>query len=110
MSSEEKIVVISLRRIYDGRKAQRAARAIRKLKEIIAKRTHAEVVKIDDSVNKAIWSRGIEKPPRKVRLKITVEEKREVKTRKGETLTLPRVVRVSLASEEKKEKTEAVAK
>jgi len=110
MSSEEKILVVSLRRIYDGRKAQRAARAIRKLREIIAKRTHAEIVKIDDSVNKAIWKRGIEKPPRKIRLKITIEEKREVKTRKGETLTLPKIVRVTLASEEKKETREAVAK
>lgn len=110
MSSEEKILIVSLRRIYDGRKAQRAARAIRKLREIIARRTHAEIIKIDNSVNKAIWSRGIEKPPRKIRLKITIEEKREVKTRKGETLTLPKIVRVTLANEEKKEKREAVAK
>jgi len=103
VSKEEKVITVSLRRVYDGRRAQRAARAVRRLREIIAKRTHAEEVKIGESVNRAIWSRGIEKPPRKLRLKIIVEEKREVKTKTGETRTLPRVVRVELASESEKE-------
>lgn len=92
--SEEKVVTISLRRVYDGRKANRAARAIRRLKEIIQKRTHAEEVKIDGAINELVWSRGIEKPPRKVTLRIVIEEKREVKTKDGRTLTLPKVVRV----------------
>lgn len=109
MSSEEKTLVINLKRVYDGRKAQRAARAIRKLRELIAKRTHAEVVKIDEEVNQTIWMRGIEKPPRKLKLKIIVEEKREIKTSKGETKTLPKIVRVTLpeTKERVEEKPEA---
>lgn len=99
--SEERIIVINLRRVYDGRKAQRAARAIRKLREIVARRTHAEVVKVDESVNHAIWGRSIEKPPKRIKVRIIIEEKREVKTKKGETKSLPKVVKVALHSEEK---------
>lgn len=100
MSSDEKVVTVSLRRIYDGRKAQRSARAIRKLRELIKRRTHAEIVKIDESVNSLLWNRGIEKPPRKLKVKLTVEEKEEVKTKDGRTLYIPKIVRVSLHSDE----------
>ncbi len=97
---KERVEIINLRRVYWGRRSNRAARAVRLLRSIIMRKTHAERVIIDDEVNKYIWSRGIEKPPHKIKVKIKIEETREVKTKKGETLTLPSVVRVTLAGEE----------
>lgn len=96
---KERIETINLSRVYWGRKANRAARAVRLLREWVKRRLHAERVVIDDAVNKVIWSRGIEKPPRKIRVKIKIEETREVKTKSGETRTIPTLVRVMLAEE-----------
>jgi large subunit ribosomal protein L31e len=103
VKGKEAELTVSLRRIYSSRRTRRAATAMRYLRELIRKRTHAEEVYFDESVNHKIWSRGIEKPPRKVELKIIVEETREVETKDGQKITLPKVVMVFLKGHEPKE-------
>jgi len=101
--SETKEYVINLSRLYWGKRSNRAARAVRYLREWIAKKTHAEEIKIDEKINKILWSRGIEKPPRKIRVKVVVEDKKEIKTKTGKEMTIPTKVLVTLPEEEKEE-------
>ncbi len=106
MKGKEAEYVINLGRIYSTRRTGRAPRAVRYVRDWVARKTHAEEVLIDESVNKEIWRQGIEKPPRRIEVKIIVEETREVKTKKGETLTLPKKVIVYLKGHEPKEEKE----
>ncbi len=101
--SESKEYVINLSRLYWGKRSNRAARAVRYLREWIAKKTHAEEIRIDEKINKMLWSRGIEKPPRKIRVKVVVEDKKEIKTKTGKEMTIPTKVLVTLPEEEKEE-------
>ncbi|AFH43247.1 50S ribosomal protein L31e [Fervidicoccus fontis] len=103
MKGNELEEVINLRKVYSSRKTSRAARAIRYIKDYIRRRFHTEEIKIDDSVNKLIWSRGIEKPPRKLRVKIIAEEMKEIKTKSGEVRKHPTKVKVELPKVEKVE-------
>lgn len=53
---------------------KRSKRAVGIVKEFIIKHMKADEVKIDAEVNDLIWSRGNEKPPRKIRV---LAERRE---------------------------------
>ncbi|MHA1952899.1 MAG: 50S ribosomal protein L31e [Candidatus Heimdallarchaeaceae archaeon] len=52
---------------------RRTPRAIRMLKEYIVKHTKADFVIITNELNEFIWKRGIQKPPRKVKVRAIVE-------------------------------------
>ncbi len=52
---------------------KRTPRAIRLLKEFIVKHTKADIVVIDNELNEYLWQRGIQKPPRKVKVRAIVE-------------------------------------
>jgi large subunit ribosomal protein L31e len=60
--------VINLRGAYEVSRAKRAKYAIRLIRQFVARhfRVGAEAVRIGQKLNTALWSRGIEKPPRKV--------------------------------------------
>ena len=79
MSGEEKVLLereytIPLKRVYFRQRTQRAARAIRLIKEFVQRHVKVENVVIDEKLNMYIWSRGIEKPPRRVRVKVIKTE------------------------------------
>lgn len=66
----ERTYIIPLRKVYHiTSRRKRAARAIRFLREFIKRHMKCDVVKISNEVNEYIWSRGIEKPPRKIKVK-----------------------------------------
>ena len=52
---------------------KRTPRAIRLLKEFILKHTKADVVQITEELNEFMWRRGIQNPPRKVKVKAIIE-------------------------------------
>lgn len=58
---------------------RRTPRAIRMLKEFIVKHTKADFVIITNELNEFIWKRGIQKPPRKVKVRAIVETIEEEK-------------------------------
>jgi large subunit ribosomal protein L31e len=58
---------------------RRTPRAIRMLKEFIIKHTKADFVIITNELNEFIWKRGIQKPPRKVKVRAIVETIEEEK-------------------------------
>lgn len=68
---KEMIYTIPLKRMYWGRRSNRAARAARFVRRFIARHfgVEPEDVVIHPAVNEYIWSRGIEKPPRRITVK-----------------------------------------
>ncbi|MDN5358758.1 MAG: large subunit ribosomal protein L31e [Candidatus Diapherotrites archaeon] len=102
---EERAYTIPLRVVYNrAARKERAKRAMRHIREFVAKHMKVEPdnVKIHVSVNHVVWQRGIEKPPRKVkvvavkegetvwvytpeeRAKISVEPKKAKRAKKAE--------------------------
>jgi len=90
---EERIYTIPLSRAWISPRKKRTPRAVRIVKSFVQKHMQIETgakaeeeeeeaarLVISDEVNKKLWSRGIEKPPRKIRV-------RAVKDKEG-TVTL----------------------
>ncbi|RLE55131.1 MAG: 50S ribosomal protein L31e [Thermoprotei archaeon] len=67
----ERVYTVPLRITRFVPRTKRAPRAIRFLRDFMARhmKTDVEKVKIMPEVNEYIWSRGIEKPPRKIRVR-----------------------------------------
>ncbi|MEM2838957.1 MAG: 50S ribosomal protein L31e [Thermoplasmata archaeon] len=81
----EKILTIPLKNTRRAPKSQRASRAIKEIREFVARHMRAadgmsdeekerfarptEKIWIDSKVNEVIWSRGIEKPPSEIRVR-----------------------------------------
>lgn len=86
---EERFYTIPLRKAWISTRKKRAPRAGRIVKSFVLKhmkvRTEAEEEEepeklvIDNEVNERLWSRGIEKPPRKIRVRV-VKDKEGVVT------------------------------
>ena len=69
----ESELIVPLRNAWNITRFKREPRAIQIIKDYVVqnlKVTEDETVYIDNSVNEYIWSRGIENPPRKVRLQV----------------------------------------
>lgn len=80
--------VVPLTRAWITARHQRSSRAVRLLREFAVKHMKSEDVKIDTDLSERIWERGITKPPRKIRVRMTKDE--------------DGLVRVSLPKEEEK--------
>lgn len=70
---EERVYTVPLGRAWIAPLTRRAPRAIRILRSFIKRHMKADddSILISNEVNEKIWSRGIEKPPRKIRIKAT---------------------------------------
>lgn len=80
---EEKTYTIPLRHVWVVTpRGRRAPRAVRDVRDFVSRHMKAEEVAISNEVNSAIWSRSINKPPRK----ITV---RAVKDKEGKVIVYP---------------------
>jgi len=80
---EEKIYTIPLRHVHVVTpRGKRAPRAVRDVRDFIARHMKAEDVAMSNEVNNALWARSINKPPRK----ITV---RAVKDKEGKVIVYP---------------------
>jgi len=69
----ERIYVVPLRRAFVRvPRSKRAERAVREIRDFVARHMKADVAKVwlDTPVNEAVWARGIEKPPARVRVKV----------------------------------------
>ena len=76
----ERAYTIPFRTVYNlAARKERAKRAMKHIREFVAKhmKVDPEKVKIHTSVNAAVWQRGAEKPPRKLRV-VAVKEGEEV--------------------------------
>ncbi len=69
---EEKIMNIPLRRAKNDPSSKRASVAMKEIRDYVSR--HMKVPKediwIDSSTNEMVWSRGIQKPPSKIKVKV----------------------------------------
>ncbi len=68
---DERIYIIPLAKARNGPRNKRAKKAIRYLKEYMMRHFKPESLVITQEVNERIWSRGIQKPPRKLKVRAT---------------------------------------
>ena len=69
---DERIYTVPLRRAYwTGSRLRRSNRAVRILRKFIERHMKPEELLIQPEVNERIWNRGIQKPPRRIRIRAT---------------------------------------
>jgi len=68
---DERIYMIPLAKARHGPRNKRAKKAIRYLREFMERHFKPESLIISQPVNEKIWSRGIQKPPRKIKIRAT---------------------------------------
>jgi len=66
---EERTYTIPLRRAWTNPKRKRVPRAIRLIRNFITRHMKPEKVIIGNDVNEEVWGKGIEKPPRRIKVK-----------------------------------------
>ena len=83
---EERIYTVPLGRAWIAPRKKHSPRAIRLLRGFIRRHMKADddSIRITNEVNEKIWSRGIEKPPRKIRIRATVDSEGVVTVRLAE--------------------------
>lgn len=76
---EERVYVVPLRKAKHAPRRKRAPRAVTELRTFLQRHTKVDNVIIGQSLNERVWSRGIQKPPPRIRVKATkyVEEEEE---------------------------------
>ena len=68
------VVTLNLRKkLLKHPKWKRSEKAIRLIKEKLKKITKTENVKIDSSLNEAVWSKGNKNPPTKIKIRLKKE-------------------------------------
>jgi len=68
---DERIYIIPLAKARRGPRNKRAKKAIRYFREFMERHFKPESLVISQEVNEKIWSRGIQKPPRKIKIRAT---------------------------------------
>ena len=76
MSEENtaRIYTVNLAKAWDTPKYRRTDRVINIIKEFTQRHMQTDKVKIDQDLNRHIWSRGKKNPPRKIRLRTVKED------------------------------------
>lgn len=76
MSEENttRIYTVNLAKAWDTPKYRRTDRVINIIKEFTQRHMQTDKVKIDQDLNRHIWSRGKTNPPRKIRLRMIKED------------------------------------
>ena len=83
---EERVYTVLLSRAWIGPRQKRTPRAIRLLRSFILRhmKIDEDSLRISNEVNERIWSRGIQKPPRKIRIRATKDSEGIVTVRLAE--------------------------
>ncbi|MHA1291393.1 MAG: 50S ribosomal protein L31e [Promethearchaeota archaeon] len=68
---DERIYIVPLAKARRGPRNKRAKKSIRFLREYINRHFKPESLVISQEVNETIWSRGAQKPPRKLKIRAT---------------------------------------
>jgi len=73
MSAEfdERVMTVPLRDVLAGSNTDRADKAMSLIRSHLAQHFNVEedVIRLDPSINEAVWERGRSKPPRKLRVR-----------------------------------------
>jgi len=79
---EERAYIVNLREAWKAPRKRRTPRAIRVLREFVKRNMKVESVIMSNEINEEVWSRSIEKPPRKLKI-------RAVKDKEGNVIIYP---------------------
>lgn len=79
---EEKFYDLNLRRIWTAPREKRTPRAVRYVRNYAAQRMKTDKVSLAEETNSLLWTRGIAKPPRKIRIRV-------VKDKDGKVIVFP---------------------
>jgi large subunit ribosomal protein L31e len=79
---EEKFYDLNLRRIWTAPREKRTPRAVRYVRQYAAARMKTDDVSLSEETNSLLWTRGISKPPRKIRIRV-------VKDKDGKVIVFP---------------------
>lgn len=79
---EEKFYDLNLRRIWTAPREKRTPRAVRFVRQYAADRMKTDDVSLSEETNNLLWTRGISKPPRKIRIRV-------VKDKEGKVIVFP---------------------
>ncbi|MCW3992920.1 MAG: 50S ribosomal protein L31e [Candidatus Bathyarchaeota archaeon] len=71
---EERIYTVPLGRAWVAPRYRRAEKAISVLRAFVERHMKPASIVIDPKVNEAIWKRGIQNPPRKIRVRLSRDE------------------------------------
>ncbi len=74
---EERIYTIPFSKVIYGRRiprSRRTPRAMRHLRQFVSRHLRCDDITIDPEVNEYMWSRGIQHPPRKLRIRVVKTE------------------------------------
>jgi large subunit ribosomal protein L31e len=105
---EEKIFTISLREAFAKGRTQRAQDASRLVRNFLIRHMKSENVKIGNSINEDVWKRGMQKPPRKVRVHAVKEENIVYAELLGVDIKTPSKEEIKKKEEKKKQKKEKI--
>lgn len=74
----EKMFTINFRKVWITPRKKRAPRAIEVMKEYMKRHMKAENIIISNEINEQVWSKGIEKPPRKLKVRAVKDKENRV--------------------------------
>lgn len=78
----ERVYIVPLRKmVLKQRRSQKTNRAVRTIRQFLERHMKAETVKISPKLNDALWTRGVHKPPSRIRLKAKKDDKGVVTAR-----------------------------
>ncbi len=66
---KEQIYVIPLRDVQHTPRWERGKRAMKAIRDFLAQHMKSEEIKLDQSINEAVWERGSHKPPSRIRVR-----------------------------------------
>ena len=66
---KEQIYIIPLRDVQRTPRWERGKRAMKAIRDFLARHMKSEDIKIDQSINEAVWERGSHKPPSRIRVR-----------------------------------------
>ncbi len=70
-ADSERVYTIPLGKVLLSPNNRRAMRAINMIREFARRHMKVEDIRIDENLSHQIWSRGIKKPPRKIRVRMS---------------------------------------
>lgn len=71
---EERIYMVPLGRAWVAPRYKRAEKAVTLLRAFVERHMKPSSIRIDPEVNEEVWRRGIENPPRRIRVKLSKDE------------------------------------
>jgi len=75
----ERIYTIPLRSVKKAPRWKRSNLAIRLIREYLERHTKSDSIGLDSRINEKVWERGSQKPPSKIRVRVTEEKKDVIK-------------------------------